>query len=381
MTDDGPSARTQLEALSEAIRAVTSELNLERVLRRLAEISAHLVNARYAALGVPNGSGGLAHFFTYGMSERQVARMDHLPIGHGLLGELLRQPSAIRLEDMTQDSRSGGFCPAHPRMTSFLGVPIVAKGVTLGSLYLCDRLDNQPFTSEDERLVTMLAGHAAIAIENARLNDQLRRLAIIEERDRIAMELHDGIIQQIYAVGMKLELARIANTPVEPLDEQLRDATNGLNRIIEDLRLYIRDLNKGVGYAVHLGEQLNEVFDGFRSVSTARLVTDIQSGLTRLTEDRVHALTQVTRELLSNIARHAQATEVYIELSDSGKALHLTISDNGVGFDPQTVNRGRGLDNIAQRTVALGGTLDFISAPGHGTTVNITLPHERAAVL
>lgn len=373
---DGPSPRSQLDALSDAIRAVTTEVNLERVLRRLAEISAHLVNARYAALGVPNDSGGLLQFFTYGMTEKQIERMDHLPVGHGLLRELLHQPDPIRLDDMRRDSRSGGFCANHPRMTSFLGVPIISRGVTLGSLYLSDRLDNRPFSAEDERLITMLAGHAAIAIENARLNNQLRRLAIIEERDRIAMELHDGIIQQIYAVGIKLDMARRTQSAEPELGAQLAGATDDLNRVIEDLRRYIRDLNKGVGLAVHLGEQLNEVFDGFRAVTDARLVTDVQSGLTHLTEDKVHMLTQVTREALSNIVRHAAATEVYVELEDTGQALILTVSDNGAGFDPAVVTRGHGLENMSQRALLLAGRLTIESSPGRGATLKAVLPHE-----
>lgn len=372
---EGHSPRPKLDALNDAIHAVTTEINLESVLRRLAEISAHLVNARYAALGVPNDSGGLLQFFTYGMSEKQVARMDHLPIGIGLLRELLHQPDPIRLEDMTKDSRSKGFCPYHPRMTSFLGVPIVSRGVTLGSLYLSDRLDNRPFTEDDERLITMLAGHAAVAIENARLNDQLRRLAIIEERDRIAMELHDGIIQQIYAAGIKLDIARLTHAPNPELDEQMQGVTGDLNRIIEDLRRYIRDLNKGVGYAVTLSEQLKEVFDGFRSMSTARLVTDVQSGLTHLTEDKVHILTQITREALSNIVRHSGANEVYVELQDNGTALELVISDNGKGFDPQTVTRGHGLNNMAMRSEAANGALSLESTLGHGATIRAILPH------
>jgi signal transduction histidine kinase len=373
--NDGPSPRTQLDALSDAVGAITTEISLDRVLRRLAEIAAHLVNARYAALGVPNDSGGLSQFFTYGMTEKQVARMDHLPVGHGLLRELLHQPNPIRLEDMSRDPRSDDFCAAHPRMTSFLGVPIISKGVTLGSLYLSDRLDNRPFSEEDERLITLLAGHAAIAIENARLNDQLRRLAIIEERDRIAMELHDGIIQQIYAVGIKLDIARATLSPKPEIDAQLQSATTDLNRVIEDLRRYIRDLNKGVSFAVHLGEQLKEVFDGFRSVSGARLVTDIQTGLTHLTGDKVHMATQVAREALSNIARHAHASEVYVELQDTGSALELTISDNGAGFDPDTATRGKGLDNMIQRAALLHGAVWIDSAVGRGTTVTVTLPH------
>jgi GAF domain-containing protein len=198
----------EIDALSEAVRAVTADLSLERVLRRLAEIAAHLVNAHYAALGVPDGKGGLENFFVYGMTDKQINLMDHLPRGHGLLGLLLVRPEPIRLEDMRQDERSAGFCERHPKMTSFLGVPIMSKGQHLGNLYLSDRLDGQPFSENDERLVTLLAGHAAIAIENARLSEQLRKLAIVEERDRIAMELHDGIIQAIYAIGLRLEIAR-----------------------------------------------------------------------------------------------------------------------------------------------------------------------------
>src|SRR5690606_13479660 len=171
-------------------------------------------------------------------------------------------------------------------------------------LYLSDRLDNRPFSEEDERLITLLAGHAAIAIENARLNSQLRRLAIIEERDRIAMELHDGIVQQIYAIGIKLDIARLTYAQSPQLNAHIIGATEDLNRVIEDLRRYVRDLNKGVSFAVDLDERLKEIFEGFRSVSGARLVTDVQPGLTHLTEDKVHALTQVVRETLSNIVRH-----------------------------------------------------------------------------
>ncbi|GIK27144.1 MAG: GAF domain-containing sensor histidine kinase [Chloroflexi bacterium] len=372
----GPSApRSQLDALSDAIRALTTEISIERVLRRLAEISAHLVNARYAALGVPSEMGGLAQFYTYGMTERQVARMDHLPVGHGLLRELLRVTNPIRLEDLRQDPRSAGFCAAHPTMTSFLGVPIISKGVHLGSLYLCDRLNNQPFSDEDERLVTMLAGHAAVAIENARLNEQLRKLAIIEERDRIAMELHDGIIQQIFSVGIRLDITRRTQNPPDEIAEQLKNAASELNRVIEDLRMYIRDLNRGVDYAVTLGDQFREVFEGFRSVSSSRLVSDIQPGLTHLTEDKVHVLVQLTREMLSNIARHARASEVYVELVDNGHSTELTISDNGIGFNPATVQRGRGLDNMTSRVGRLGGTLTIDSSPGHGATLRADIPH------
>lgn len=364
----------RIDALSEAVAALTAELSLDRVLRRIAEIAAHLVNARYAALGVPDGRGGLAQFLTYGISEEHIAMMDHLPIGKGLLGALLTDTKAIRVDDLQRDSRSVGFPEHHPHMRSFLGVPVMSKGVHLGNLYLCDRKDGQPFTAEDEQMVTLLAGHAAIAIENARLTESQRRLAIIEERDRIAMELHDGIIQQIYAVGIKLDIARITGDPSPELAAQLLGATADLNRVIEDLRRYIRDLHLSVNYTVSLQEQFRELAENFRAVCSARLVLDIAPTFRGLTENLVHALVQIGRELLSNIARHAGATEVYLTLDEDERGVFLEVSDNGCGFEPESVQRGHGLDNMAHRAASLGGTFHIVSQPGRGATFTLVLP-------
>jgi len=370
-----PSNPTQakIDALSEAVRATTSGLSLERVLRRLAEIAAHLVNARYAALGIPNGKGGLKNFYTYGMTDHQISHMDHYPLGLGLLGALLIESKPIRIETMQHDKRSVGFCPGHPKMTSFLGVPIMSKGKQLGGLYLSDRIDAQPFSAEDEQMIGLLAGHAAIAIENATLSEQLRRLAIIEERDRIAMELHDGIIQAIYAVGIKLELTRITLVKSPEVDAQIVSATHDLNRVIEDLRRYIQDLKVGINYSVSLQEQCQEIAEGFRSVSDARLVMEVSPVFIHLTEERLHTLVQIVRETLSNIVRHANATEVYIDLHETTTVLTLTIGDNGQGFDLQQISTGRGLQNIRQRAQQLGGVLDFQSQPGRGTTLLLML--------
>src|SRR5262249_40524595 len=237
--------------------------------------------------------------------------------GQGLLGLLLKTTEPIRLENLHEHENAAGFCANHPVMTSFLGVPIVSKGQHLGSLYLCDRLDGQPFTANDERLVDLLAGHAAIAIENANLSDKLRKLAVVEERDRIAMELHDGIIQAIYAIGLKLEIARTTLVVRPEVDAQIKSATQDLNHVIEDLRRYIQDLNVGVNYSVKLQDQLKEIADGFRSFSPARLVMEIGQAFSRLTDERVHAITQIVREALSNTVRHSQATEIYVDLHEA----------------------------------------------------------------
>lgn len=372
---DSSASQAKIEALSEAIRAVTSEnLNLDQTLRRLAEIAAHLVNARYAALGVPDDRGGLENFFTYGMSEKQLSHMDHLPLGAGLLGSLLKSPDAIRLDNMRGDSRSAGFCAGHPRMTSFLGVPIISKGKCLGSLYLCDRMDDQPFTEDDERMVGLLAGHAAVAIENAHLSDQLRRLAVLSERDRIAMELHDGIIQQIYAIGLQLEITRTSSSLADPVDTQLKSVGGNLNKVIEDLRRYILDLKTGLDKTVSLTEQLDELADGFRGISSAQLTISIVPNYLNLSDDDIHAVTQIARECFSNIVRHAQATKVELELRQTPSYTTLQITDNGHGFDAEKAYNGRGLKNMRQRIEDLGGEFHLTSRPGRGTVISVKLP-------
>jgi signal transduction histidine kinase len=367
-------AQEKLNALSEAVRAMTVELSLERVLPRLAEITAHLVNARYAALGVPDDKGGLERFFTYGMSDKQISHMDHYPIGLGLLGQLMVRYEPIRLENMQADERSAGFCAHHPKMTSFLGVPIMSKGKHLGSLYLSDRLDGQPFRQDDEQMVVLLAGHAAIAIENAKLSAELRKLAVVEERDRISMELHDGIIQAIYAIGIKLELTKLRLDNKSEAEAQISSANQDLNHVIEDLRKYIQDLQVGINYSVALHEQLNEIIEGFQQVSSARLVVDLARGFAQLSEPRLHALIQVIREALSNIVRHAEATEVYLDLHETSSQITLVISDNGRGFDSNQVSAGNGLRNIRQRIYNLGGSVEIIGEPKRGTTLTVTLP-------
>ncbi len=371
---DGISMDSKLNALSEAVGAITADLSLDRVLHRIAEIAANLVNARYAALGVPDGSGGMEAFFTYGMTDKQISLMDHYPLGLGLLGELLKVREPLRLEDMRSDPHSAGFCAHHPNMTSFLGVPIISKGQHLGSLYLSDRKDGLPFTSEDEKVIALLAGHAAIAIENARLSEMLTRLAVVEERDRISMELHDGIIQSIYAIGMKLELTRLHLAEEDQNRAQISSSIQDLNHVIEDLRKYIQDLRVGIDYSVALNEQLQEIIDGFRQVSSARLVVDAGRGFSQLTEERTHAIVQVVREALSNIARHANASEVYLDIHEAASQIMLVISDNGKGFDLSQASSGNGLRNMRQRVRQVDGTVEIISQPGRGTTLTATFP-------
>lgn len=164
---------SQQEVISRSILAITSALSIDTVLNRIVDLSRELSGARYAALGVPGLDGELESFLTSGISEEEEARISHRPRGLGLLGLLLREPRTLRLRNLAEHPMSAGFPKNHPPMTSFLGVPIMSRGEVVGNLYLTEKRTGVEFTDDDARLVEVLARHAAVAIENAKLYRQV----------------------------------------------------------------------------------------------------------------------------------------------------------------------------------------------------------------
>lgn len=163
----------RMRELHRATLNLFTDLSLDMVLNRIVDVAKNLVSAKFAALGVPDGQGGLDTFLYRGLSKEQADKIPHLPEGKGLIGEMLRESRSIRVAQMGSDPRSAGFPEGHPGMTSFLGVPIAAYGRPLGQIYLTDKEEDGEFTEDDQRLIEMLAAHAAAAIENAHLYRQV----------------------------------------------------------------------------------------------------------------------------------------------------------------------------------------------------------------
>jgi two-component system, NarL family, sensor histidine kinase DevS len=379
--DEANERRTsaQLEALFEATMTITAELALDRVLQRIVDLARSLVSARYAALGVPNASGsGLERFITSGMTPEEVRRIGHMPEGKGLLGLLLREPKPIRVRRLEDDPRSAGVSDRHPPMQSFLGVPIIFKGKLLGNLYLTDKIGAEEFSEQDEYLLTMLAAQAAIAIENANLYKQVQRLAVLEERERIAMDLHDGIIQSIYAVGLMLEYAGLMfDESPEQAHMRLQDSLAALNDVIRDIRNYILDLRPQRFQNKNLSAGLVDLVRAFKA--NTLITVDVQTADRAdadLKTDQSTGLFHITQEALANIAKHARARNVTMNLRRDGSFVILSIQDDGHGFDTSTVKAytGHGLQNMQERARALGAQLRIDSAPGQGTLVEVKLP-------
>jgi signal transduction histidine kinase len=269
-------------------------------------------------------------------------------------------------------------------MKSFLGVPIVSKGQVIGNLYLTDKLSptrgggSEEFTQEDEDGVVMLAAQAAVAVENARLYQQVQALAVLEERERIAHDLHDGIIQSIYAVGLGLEQCTLGEH-LDPIAcrAQVERAIDDLNGVIQDVRSYIMGLEPRQTQGRGLRQGLEALARDLLAASSVQATIIIEGQVeSLLTSAQSSQLCQVTREALANVLKHARATAVELMLAHVGGDLVLSIRDDGAGFDPAAPTRPEqhGLRNIAERARELGGELRVESAPGAGTTLRVRVP-------
>lgn len=368
-----PSVLRQLKTIAESVMYAAEADTLGEVLQRIADISRETVGARYAALGVPDGSGSLEFFEISGMTPEDAHRIAHPPLGRGLLGAIMTEREPIRLNNIQQDPRSIGFPENHPSMTRFLGVPILVGQQLFGMFYLTDRIDGQPFDEVDQWLIETTAGYAALAIAGARLRQQQRQLALLEERQRISMDLHDGVIQSIYAIGMYLDMMRSSGR-IQPSD--LDSAINNLNEVIEDIRGYIMNLSRRASAEQTIQHCLTSVVERLHIPSGVQVTVDAPAAPMPFNDTLQEAICQMAQEALSNIIRHADARSIHLAAHIVDKRFTLSIHDDGRGFDPSSAEQGEGLGlrNIRQRASLHKGELTITSAPGQGSTVILRLP-------
>jgi two-component system, NarL family, sensor histidine kinase DevS len=368
----------RLIALHEASLELVKDVSLDHLLERIAKVACEQSNARYAALGVLDEDGKLVKFITVGMTDDEIKLMEHPPVGKGLIGELMNTEVPLRVPVIQEHPRSSGFPAHHPHMVSFLGVPIRALNHQLGQIYLTQKIDAPAFTADDEKIIQMLAAYAAAAIQNARLHENTHRLAVLEERERIGMDLHDGIIQSIYGVGLSLESA-LHSFEEDPEDAKTRvhRSIESLNQAIRDLRAYILDLRPRQMGSEGLMSGLNRLITEFRANTLATVqITGTDNELQELPQPRSMALFHICQEALANIAKHAKAKQVDISLWSTEERILMEIHDNGKGFEMETMNAsiGHGLANMQTRARSVGGDVDISSVIGEGTTVLAWVP-------
>lgn len=360
------------DRLLEAIRAVSSGLSLPTVLERIVHSACALVDARYGALGVIGPEGRLVEFVTVGVTDEERAAIGPLPKGHGILGVLIVDPQPLRLRDLTQHPATYGFPAHHPSMHSFLGVPIVVGNTVFGNLYLCEKEGAEEFSAEDEALAVALASAAGIAIDNARLHEQLQGLAVIEERERIARDLHDKVIQRVFATGMSLQsTARLADDAVA---RRLDEAIDELDATIREIRATIFSLENQhpTGLRVAVGETVADMVASLGFTPTVHFEGPVDTAIPpAVAEQLIVAL----REALANVAQHAHASRAQVLVRAGSEAL-LRVADDGVGPAGETpeADRGRGLHNLADRALAFGGSCTLTLAPAGGSLLEWRVP-------
>lgn len=357
---------------------LASEHDLSAILRRIVELAVQLTDARYGALGVLGANGGLSDFISTGVTDEQRAAIGDPPHGRGILGLLVSEARPLRLRNIADHPSSVGFPPNHPPMRSFLGAPVSARGSVFGNIYLTDKQGAVEFDEGDEETLVVLATQAGVAIENVRLleetesaQERLRELSVLEDRERIARELHDGVIQSLFAAGMSLQGAA-AMTDDANLAGRIEGVVTDLDRTIGDLRNYIFGLRPGLLADRELDRALRDLAEDFQERTGIVTVVEVQPATAAAISAEAGDVLQIVREALSNVGRHSGAETCRLVLRQANGIATLEVDDDGAGFGPASVE-GSGLPNLRARAERIGATL-AIDSSGDGTTVRLEIP-------
>lgn len=358
--------------------SVSADLDLPAILDRIVRSATELVDARYGALGVLDESHTrLARFIVVGIDDETHRAIGDLPEGHGILGLLITDARPLRLPDLTEHPDSYGFPPNHPPMRSFLGVPILVRGEVFGNLYLTDKTTGEVFTDVDEELAVGLAAAAGVAIENAHLHSRVQELALVEDRERIARDLHDTVIQRLFATGLSLQGAvHLVHTDVASAAGRVEDAIDDLDLTVKQIRTAIFALESskpvtGGGLRARTLEIVREAAGPLGFEPTLYMDGPVDVGVG---EEQAADLLATLGEALTNVARHARADRVAVELTVDDDTVCLRISDNGVGPPPDSNGHGNGLKNMAARAERYGGTMSLIAREPAGALLEWHLP-------
>ena len=376
--------RRQLDALHSAAIAITQDLDLTSLLQRVVDLSRQVVECRYAALRVMTEEG-LGEFLTSGITPEEAAAIGPLPKGLGVLNVVATSETSVRLERITDHPASVGFPPHHPAMATLLGTPVRFRDRTFGYIYLSEKLDASPFSADDERTVERFAAHAAAAIANAHLLAEVGRLGTLAERERIGRELHDGTLQELFAIALRLQAAlpvpgESAPPDADSLGRAIEGCVQALSQVMMNIRHYVFGQGDGtvrepvdlVAALAQIGHSLGDAERG----PTVKSALDLPSPLL-VAPAAAHGIGQVVREALTNAVRHANAAHIGLRATLSGGALAIEVRDDGAGFEVRAGAVGHGLENMRLRAAAIGGTLSLESHVGTGTVVRLAVPIER----
>ena len=368
--------------MSQAVLSVTRQMSVRDVLQVIVRSARSLVGARYAALGVPDEGDSFAEFVVDGISSAEWQAIGPLPRRHGMLAVLLNEGQPERLADIRTDPRFEGWPPAHPQMSHFLGVPVRDRDQVLGIIFAANKTSaaaaGRGFTERDEEILSLFAAHAAIALTNARLYERSRELSVMQERSRLARDLHDAVTQKLFSIRAHARAAAVlaARDPVDAA--RVRAEIEVVGALGAEAHAELRAVIDGLAppdlEAAGLAESLRRY-----AVLAGRAhgvpVTFTAGDLPALGSRAEAALYRVAQEALHNALRHAGASGVRVALSSTQapRQVVLEVSDDGHGFAPEAPSGGLGLASMRERAAAAGAALTIRSGKT-GTLVRMTVP-------
>jgi len=372
---DGAGSLDELCRVSQVVLSVSRQMCVRDVLQVIVRSARSLAGARYAALGVPGPHGTFAEFIVDGISGSEWRAIGPLPRQHGMLGVLLREAQPLRLADIRADPRFEGWPPAHPVLSGFLGVPVKDGEQVLAIIFVANKAapGTAEFTARDQELLALFAAHAAIALTNARLSERNRELSVLEERSRLARDLHDAVSQKLFSLRARARAAAVlagrdagrAAAEMEAVAQLGAEAHAELRAVIDGLA------PPELGEAGLAGSlRRYAILAGRAHGVTVRFAA---AELPALSEDQEAALYRVAQEALHNALRHSGAARIGVRLSRTPRRVILEVTDDGSGFAPGAPD-GLGFASMRGRAASAGGTLTIRSAPGAGTTVKLAVP-------
>jgi len=375
----------ELYQVSQAVLSVTRQMSVRDVLQVIVRSARSLVGARYAALGVPDEGNSFAEFVVDGISDAEWQAIGPLPRRHGMLGVLLTEGKPERLADIRRDPRFEGWPAAHPQMSHFLGVPVRDGDQVLGIIFAANKTsaaaEKHGFTERDLQILSLFAAHAAIALTNARLYERSRDLSVMQERARLARELHDAVTQKLFSIRAHARAAAVlaAREPCAP--DRVKAEIEVVGALGAEAHAELRAVIDGLAPPDLQDGGLAESLRRY-AVLAGRAhgipVTFTAAELPALSPRTEAALYRVAQEALHNALRHSGAGTVGVRLARTGRRVTLEVGDDGHGFTPEAPSGGVGLASMRQRAANVGGTLSIRSGAS-GTLVRMAVPVKAEA--
>ena len=367
----------QREQWLDALRDITSDIlagsEEDSMLAGIAEHSRQLAGAAAAhILTLGSSPGELVVAAAVGANAASV-RGQSLPAAKSISGEVMETGRPLVTDDVSAHGNAYRPVVRLGRIGPAIFVPLRARGRATGTLMVANLKGGRSFDAGIVRLVETFADQASVAMEYARAQAELRRIGLMEERERIAKELHDGVIQALFAVGMGLQGTALMTGSSEQA-ARIEGAVGELDNVIRDLRNYIFGLRPGILADRQLDQALRVLGEEVQARSGPKISVEVDPERAGSLSGRSHEIVQLTREALSNVVRHANATHASVHLARSGHNALLAIDDDGSGFDPRRTTNGSGLPNMRERALSIGGVLRITSRNGRGTSLRITFP-------